>query len=397
VLIEGLLRSGLDVVDIGLVPTPGLYFSLYHLSDVEGGIMLTGSHNPSEYNGFKICLGKNSIYGDQIQKIRLIAEQEDFISGKGSLTEKDITDAYLDSLCSKFSTPLNIKVISDSGNGMAGPLTTRLFKRLGCDVTELYGDLNGTFPNHHPDPTVKENLTALSQSVKKKLAIVGVAFDGDADRLGVVDKDGSMLFGDELLIIYAREILKKNPGCTIISEVKASNRLFDAISKFGGKPILWKTGHSLIKAKMKETGALLAGEMSGHLFFADRYFGFDDALYAAARLIEIIHQTGKSPRELIADIPKAVSTPEIRVDCPDEIKFKVVSASLEEFKKLKLSVNSIDGARIDFESGWGLVRASNTQPVLVYRFEAQSEQALNAIRNQMEEVVGRKISECLKN
>jgi phosphomannomutase/phosphoglucomutase len=276
---------------------------------------------------------------------------------------------------------------------MGGMIAPEIFRKLGCNVTEMFSELDGTFPNHHPDPTVIENLTALKEKLKETGATVGIGFDGDADRIGVVDPSGRPIYGDELLVVYARAILSRNKGATIISEVKASHRLFNDIASHGGRPILWKTGHSLIKAKMKEEGALLAGEMSGHIFFNDRYYGFDDAIYAGARLLEILAETNKTTAELLADLPSSFSTPEIRRDCPDEIKFNVVQKALKRFEAQGLKVNSIDGARVEFEDGWGLVRASNTQPVLVFRFEATSQKRLTEIQTQMEHTVSELLTE----
>jgi phosphomannomutase/phosphoglucomutase len=276
---------------------------------------------------------------------------------------------------------------------MGGIIGPEIFRKLGCEVIELFSDLDGSFPNHHPDPTVVENLSFLTEKVKKTNAVVGIGFDGDADRIGVVDPSGKPIYGDELLVVYSREILKQNSGATIISEVKASHRLFNDIALHGGKPILWKTGHSLIKAKMKEEGALLAGEMSGHIFFNDRYYGFDDAIYAAARLLEILADNKKTTAQLITDLPLAFSTPEIRRDCPDEIKFTVVQRALKTFQSQGLKVNAIDGARVEFGDGWGLVRASNTQPVLVLRFEASSQGRLDEIRSSMENTVSSLLKE----
>ncbi len=385
-LVRSLAQSGLKVTNIGLVPTPLLYFSVFHLK-ADAGIMVTGSHNPPEYNGFKIALGSGTLHGDQIQEIRRIWESKVFFQGAGSVHSTSITEAYYDRILADIKHPLGIKVVCDSGNGMGGMVAPELFRRLGCEVIELFSEPDGTFPNHHPDPTVAENLQDCIREVQRTGAHVGVGFDGDADRIGAVDPTGRILFGDELLALYSRQVLKANPGATIISDVKASHRLFDDISRHGGKPLLWKTGHSLIKAKMKETHSLLAGEMSGHVFFKDRYYGFDDAIYAAARLFEILAESRKSPAEMLSDMPPSFSTPELRVDCSDETKFQVVKEAREEFEKKGLKVNAIDGARIDFGDGWGLVRASNTQPVLVYRFEATTKKRLAEIRKVMEDVV----------
>jgi phosphomannomutase/phosphoglucomutase len=385
-MVEGLCASGLEVRDIGLVPTPLLYYSVFELQ-VDGGVMITGSHNPPEHNGFKICSGKSTIHGEEIQEVKRILLSGDFVQGRGEKKSQPVTDRYLKMVQENVPGPLNLEIVVDSGNGMAGPVAPELYRRLGCKVTELYSDLDGRFPNHHPDPTVPEHLSQLVSEVKRKNAIAGIGFDGDADRIGVVDRTGRVLFGDELMVLYSRSILKDKPGATIISEVKASHRLFQDIEKHGGRAIQWKTGHSLIKAKMKEEKALLAGEMSGHIFFNDRYYGYDDAIYAGARLLEILAQSGKTPAQLLADLPPSFSTPEIRVDCPDDIKFEVVQRARQELEKKGLRVNGIDGARVEFADGWGLVRASNTQPVLVYRFEASSQQRLDEIRRLIETTV----------
>lgn len=386
-LLEGLLSTGLDVVEIGLSPTPLLYFSVHQL-DTDGGIQITGSHNPAEHNGFKICVGKSTIHGEDIQVIRdLILKQDFVVEAGGSVSRTEVSDAYIEKVISTVKPPFNLRVVVDSGNGTAGVIAPKLFRKLGCEVIELYSEPDGTFPNHHPDPTVPESQRPLIENVLKHGAAVGIGFDGDADRIGVIDKTGQILFGDELLVLYARRLLKDHPGAKIISEVKASHRLFQDIEKHGGQPILWKTGHSLIKSKMKETGALLAGEMSGHMFFKDRYYGFDDAIYAAVRLFEIISESGKSPAELLNDLPSSFSTPEIRVDCPDEKKFSVVQRARDIFEGKGYNVNPIDGARVEFKDGWGLVRASNTQPVLVFRFEANSATRLEEIRGDIETAV----------
>jgi phosphomannomutase / phosphoglucomutase len=391
-LVEGLLKSGLKIIDIGLVPTPLLYFSVVHLK-TDGGIMITGSHNPGEHNGFKVCVGASTIHGEQIQELKEILKKADFVEGRGEVTEFDIKPHYIEMIVNNIKHPISLNVVVDSGNGMGGTVAPEIYRRLGCQVTELFSTLDGKFPNHHPDPTVLENLTMLQQKMKEVGATVGIGFDGDADRIGVVDPSEKPVFGDELLAVYARSILQKMPGATIISEVKASHRLFNDIAAHGGKPILWKTGHSLIKAKMKEERAALAGEMSGHIFFNDRYYGYDDAIYAGARLLEILSETGKTTWDLLADMPSSFATPEIRRDCPDEIKFSVVKKALKKFQEQGLKVNSIDGARVEFGDGWGLVRASNTQPVLVFRFEANSQAKLKEIQDHMEGTVSSLLKE----
>lgn len=391
----GLVSCGLRVIDVGLVPTPLLYFAIADLR-TDAGIMITGSHNPPEYNGFKIGVGSGTIYGEQIQGIRHIMDSSDFAQGTGTAEKADVKESYIQKVLASIPHPLDLKVVLDSGNGMGGMVAPELFRRLGCDVVDLFSEPDGTFPNHHPDPTVEENLVDCVNEVKRVGAQIGIGFDGDADRIGAVDPSGRLIYGDELLALYAREVLEKHPGAAVISDVKASHRLFDDIAKHGGRPILWKTGHSLIKAKMKEENCLLAGEMSGHVFFKDRWYGFDDAIYAAARLCELLAKHGKSPAQLLSDLPPSFSTPELRVDCPDETKFEVVKRARSQFEKLGLKVNSIDGARIDFGDGWGLVRASNTQPVLVYRFEATSEKRLGEIRKTVEDVVHAELISAVK-
>ena len=378
-LIKGLMGSGMDVVDVGMVPTPLLYFSLFHL-ELGGGIQLTASHNPPEYNGFKVCLGKASIYGEEIQKIREIGESGEFDRGQGSLEQINVIDPYLDYLQENIH-PGNVarKVVVDAGNGMGGIVAPGFYSKMGIEVEGLFCEPDGRFPNHHPDPTIPENLKALISKISEFSADLGIAFDGDADRIGVVDHKGNIIWGDQLMILFSRDLLERNPGAKIIGEVKCSQVMFDDIKNHGGNPIMWKVGHSLIKSKLKEEGALLAGEMSGHIFFADRYFGYDDAIYAGARLLEILTRKKDSIMEILADVPEMVNTPEIRLECPDEKKFQVVKTLVEEFKK-EYEVIDVDGARVLFDGGWGLVRASNTQPVLVLRFEARDEKRLEEIR-----------------
>ena len=386
-LIRGLKESGCHVTDVGVVPTPLLYYSVFHLK-AGGAVMITGSHNPSEYNGFKVVSGTSTIHGDQIQELRRMIEQRDFVAGAGSEKSADIETPYVDEICGQFRFERRVKVVADAGNGTAGPVMHRIFQKLGCEATELFFDMDGRFPNHHPDPTVPKNLAPLIAAVQSKRADLGIAFDGDADRIGAVDDKGTIVYGDQLMIIYAREILRRKPGATFIGEVKCSQTLYDDIRKHGGNPIMWRTGHSLIKAKMKETQAALAGEMSGHMFFADRYYGFDDALYAACRLIEIVAKSGQPLSEQMNDLPKTVTTPEIRVDCADERKFEVVKRVKEKFHKTHEIVD-VDGVRILFPHGWGLVRASNTQPVLVLRFEASTPELLEQYQKAVEDAVAK--------
>lgn len=384
-LAEGLTEGGVDVLMLGTCATPLTYFSIFH-HDLDGGIMVTGSHNPANYNGFKMCVGRSTIHGEQIQTLRKVMETfPGAASRKGVITETAIIPDYIDYVASNIHPQKKLKVVLDAGNGTAATIAPPLFNKLGAEIVELYCELDGRFPNHHPDPTVHENLTDLVNKIRETHADFGVAFDGDSDRVGLVDEKGRIVFGDELMIILSREVLSSNPGATIISEVKSSHRLYQDIEAKGGKPLMWKTGHSLIKSKMKETQAALAGEMSGHIFFADRYFGFDDAIYAAARIYEIATKTAGPVSSLIEDLEPMVATPEIRVDCEESKKFQLV----EETKKRLLGnseykINDIDGVRVDYPDAWGLVRASNTQPVLVLRFEAPTEARLKEVRSHVE-------------
>jgi phosphomannomutase/phosphoglucomutase len=384
-VIAGMAACGLQVYDIGVCPTPLLYFSLFHLG-VDGGIQVTASHNPSEYNGFKLCVGKGTIFGDQIQEVRVKMERGEFRAQPGGKVEGyDIMPPYHECLLRdvpKLARPL--KVVVDAGSGVGGPVAPPIFRQLGCAVWEIACTPDARFPIHHPDPTVPENLQMLIDKVREERADLGIAYDGDADRIGAVDEKGNILWGDELLILFARDVLKRHPEAVIISEVKCSQRLYDDIEKHSGKAIMWKAGHSLLKAKMKETHALLAGEMSGHMFFADRYFGYDDAIYASLRLLQIVAQSGQPLSTLLADLPTSASTPEIRVDCPDETKFMIAEKAKEYFRK-HYDIIDVDGVRVRFPEGWGLIRASNTQPALVLRFEAQSREKLNEYRSIVEE------------
>ncbi len=384
-LTEGLLASGCQVVDIGVCPTPVAYFAIRHLK-TEGCVMVTASHNPPEYNGFKICSGVDSVFGEQIQQIRELIQAQDFVTGQGSVESYEILPDYVDYLVENIALSRPLRVAIDAGNGTAGLTAVPVIANLGCELHELYTEMDGTFPHHEADPTVADNMADLVALVKEKQLDVGLGFDGDGDRLGVVDADGRLIYGDQLMILFSREILARKPGATIISEVKCSQTLYDDIAKHGGRAVMYKTGHSMIKQKMKESHAELAGEMSGHLFFADRYFGYDDATYAACRLLEILADEDKTIGELLSDVPQTFNTPEIRVDCPDDIKFDVVARVTEYFSKRE-KVIDIDGARVLFDGGWGLVRASNTQPVLVLRFEAVSPERLVEIRKTVEEAL----------
>ena len=381
-LIKGLNAAGINTIDIGLCATPMLYFSIRHLH-VGGGVMITGSHNPPEFNGFKICIGHSTIYGENIQELRKIMESGKYSKGTSRARQKDISEDYENYLFKRIKIKRKIKVVVDAGNGVGGHFALPLLRRYGCEIIPINCEPDGNFPNHFPDPTVEGNLVELIKLVRKNKADLGIAFDGDADRLGIISDRGEIIWGDKLLLLFARQILKKNPGSSVIGEVKCSQTLFDDIKNNSGNAIMWKAGHSLIKAKMKEEKALLGGEMSGHFFFADRYFGYDDAIYAALRLLEIISQTGKKISELFADVPKTFATPEIRVDCPDNKKTEVVNRIKKHFQNTP-GIVEIDGIRIPFKNGWALVRSSNTQPVIVLRFEATSENNLQLIRDEVE-------------
>lgn len=385
-LVKGLNECGCDAVLIGRVPTPVLYHTVFTIP-VDGGVMITGSHNPPHHNGFKICLGKSTIHGSQIQEIKEIALRDDigsFADAVGSVERMDVLDDYISDIASRILIgPRKLKAVVDAGNGMGGVTAVPVFERLGVEMIQLHIEPDSNFPNHHPDPTVTENLQDVIKAVRENKADIGIAFDGDGDRIGIVDETGRIIWGDELMVLLSRSILLRNPGTTIIAEVKCSQKLFDDIAKHGGTPVMWKAGHSLIKSRMKETGAALAGEMSGHIFFADRFYGFDDATYAGARILEILSNTHKKLSDLLSDLPETFSTPELRVPCPDEIKFDVVKKIADYFSR-DHEVITIDGARIIFEHGWGLVRASNTQAILVLRFEANSEDGLASIRHIVE-------------
>jgi phosphomannomutase / phosphoglucomutase len=382
-LVTGLTESGVDVTDIGIVPTPVAYWAQHNL-DVVAGVQITGSHNPPEYNGFKLGVRKASIYGDDIQRLYQLATAGVFPTGKGRTCDEPVIDRYIHDVVSRIgriSRPLRIAV--DAGNGAGSLVAPRLFARLGVDVTCMFCESDGTFPNHHADPSVPENLTDLVREMQKGGYDFGIAFDGDADRIGVVQHTGDILWGDYLLILYARDVLARMAGAPIIFDVKCSQALPDAIVKAGGVPVMGRTGHSLIEEKMLELRAPLAGEMSGHMYFDEGWYGFDDALYGAARLLRIVADSGKSVHELLADVPRFVSTPEIRVDCADDLKFGIVDQAVKYFGARYPTID-VDGVRIQYPDGWGLIRASNTQPVIVLRFEARTQSQLDAIRAEIE-------------
>lgn len=387
-LIEGLRSAGIHVIDIGVCPTPVGYWATHHF-DVDGQIQVTGSHNPSEYNGYKMSWLGESVYGEKVQLLRQCIESEDFATGEGGLETRGVIEPYLDDLAQRLGpAPRRLKVVVDAGNGTGGITGVPLYERLGYQVIPLYCELDGTFPNHHPDPTVEENLEDLRSAVAQHGAHLGIAFDGDADRLGIIDKQGEVIWGDKLLIVLAREVLQHQPGAPILGEVKCSKTLYDDIRKHGGQPVMWRTGHSLIKAKMKEMNAPLAGEMSGHIFYKHRYYGFDDGVYAGARLLHILAHSGQTLTQLLSDVPPTVSTPELRLPCSDAEKFALVERVRQSFERAApqegFEVIGIDGVRVQWSDGWGLVRPSNTQPILVLRYEAESQERLNQIRARFE-------------
>ncbi|MFA5621212.1 MAG: phosphomannomutase/phosphoglucomutase [Thermovirgaceae bacterium] len=376
-VIEGVTSAGIDVVDIGMVTSPLLYWSLFRL-DLEGAVMITGSHNPKEFNGLKLAFGKTTLYGDQIQKIRRMIESDDLVVAprKGSVATMDLSEEYLAMLVSKIKLgDRKLKVVTDSGNATAGPLVNRFLREIGCEVIPLFEEPDGTFPNHHPDPTKREYVQDLIETVKREKGDVGLGFDGDADRIGVIDDRGEIVWGDILMILFWREILPRYPGTEAIVEVKSSQALVDEIKRLGGKVVWWKSGHSLIKAKMKEMDALFSGEVSGHMFFADEFWGFDDAFYAAGRLLRILSNTDRKLSKLLEDVPVYYSTAETRIACPDERKFDVVDHIRDNALKDHEAI-TVDGVRILYPRGWGLVRASNTQPVIVARVEGKTQKDL---------------------
>lgn len=384
-LIEGLESTGVEVIKVGIGPTPMTYFSVFKL-DLQGGIMVTGSHNPAHHNGFKFMLGKESLFGTGIKDLEKRIHAGKFASGKGAISEFDISAAYVDSLFAAFDVrkaKKELRVAWDAGNGAGGEIMARLASRLPGKQIAINEIIDGTFPNHHPDPTVPKNLEQLIGVVKENNCDVGIAFDGDADRIGVVDGKGRILWGDQLMQIYAAEILKDKPGSTVIADVKASQALFDKVAELGGKPLMWKTGHSLVKSKMKETKAPLAGEMSGHIFFADKNYGYDDGIYAGVRLLNILAQSDKTLNEWMDAMPVAFNTPEMRIECTEERKFKIVDEVKAKLKAANANFNDTDGVRVNTPDGWWLLRASNTQAVLVARAEAKTEAALPKLVEQI--------------
>jgi phosphomannomutase / phosphoglucomutase len=389
-LSRGLTFTGLDVLDVGVVPTPLTYFAANTLP-VDGLAMITGSHNPPEYNGFKIGYGKTTLHGHEIQALRLMIEAGDFETGRaGRVTPFDIVTPYTHFIRQTVHMGRRgMRVVIDAGNGTGGEVAVPLFRSMGFEVVPLFCEMDARFPNHHPDPTVLENLQDLIAAVKREKAEVGIAYDGDADRIGVIDDRGQVLWGDQLMILFARSVLAEVPGSAIVGEVKCSATLYDDIARLGGQAIMWKAGHSLIKAKMKETHAQLAGEMSGHIFFKHRYFGFDDAIYSSARLLEILTHADRPLSALLADVPKTHASPEIRFDVPEERKFALVRRATELLRTAGHDIIEVDGVRVTFPDGWGLIRASNTQPLLVLRFEARTPERLREIQALIEGTVAR--------
>ncbi len=387
ILRDALNATGVDVVDVGTVTTPVFYYSRIKYG-VQGGMMVTGSHNPPEFNGFKLAYGTDTLYGDGIQEIRRIAEESRFAQGTGSCREEDPVPSYVEEIGDRIKLgPNKLFAVVDAGNGSAGPIARRVLERLGADFEEMYFEPDGTFPNHHPDPTQAADMKDLSNRVLETGADLGIAFDGDADRIGVVDGSGRLIFGDQLQAVFWREIMARYPGSLALIEVKCSQALVDVVEELGGCPQFTRTGHSLIKAKMRETGALFTGEMSGHMFFRDEYYGFDDAVYAAARLLRLLSNSSQSLSEMISRIPQYHSTPEVRVNCPDETKFAVVENATKKLAQ-NYDVVTVDGARVLFPDGWGLLRASNTQPALVVRAEAKTDQGLSRIKKVIEGTLG---------
>jgi phosphomannomutase/phosphoglucomutase len=380
---QGIVDTGATAVDVGLVPTPALYFAVSALG-TDGGLQVTGSHNPPEFNGFKMVLAGDAIHGDEILELWEIIVAERWRSGKGTETvDGSVLRKYQDGIVSRNHLRRPVRVVADCGNGTGSVIAVPTLQALGAEVTPLFCESDGTFPNHHPDPTVPENLRDLQAAVRRTGAELGIAFDGDADRIGAVDEHGQIVFGDQLLVIFGRDAVRRfGKGTPVIFDVKCSQVLPDALERAGAKPVMWKTGHSLIKAKMKETHAPLAGEMSGHMFFGGDYLGFDDALFAAARLLEVVSHSSGGLSVLLADLPKTFATPEIRVDCPDDVKFGIAERAVSHFSA-KYPVNTIDGVRMTFPKGWGLIRSSNTQPVLVLRFEATDPKSLEAYRQEV--------------
>ena len=382
-LIRGLRSTGINVIDLGAVTTPMLYYvaATRGAQGCHSGIQVTGSHNPKDYNGFKMVLAGRAIYGDDIQGLRQRIEAEDYVQGSGALSELNVLAEYTQRIIGDCKLARPMKIVVDSGNGIPGASAPGILRALGCGVIELFSEVDGDFPNHHPDPSKPENLRDLIQAVKEQGADLGLAFDGDGDRVGVVTNTGTIVYPDRLLMLFAQDVLSRNPGAEIIFDVKCTRRLTPLIEAYGGRALMWKTGHSLIKKKMKQTGALLAGEMSGHIFIKERWYGFDDGIYSAARLLEILSKADQDAESLFAAFPNDISTPEINIDVTDEGKFSIIDALQRDADWGAANLTTIDGVRVDYDHGWGLVRASNTTPVLVLRFEADSDAELQRIKD----------------
>ena len=387
-LIEGLRSTGRDVIDIGRVPTPVLYFATHYLN-TGSGVIVTGSHNPPDYNGLKMMLGGDTLFGDAVTALQKRIQSKDFVAGEGNLQTMDVLPEYIRRISEDIPVALGnaFKVVVDCGNGVAGEVAPKLIRALGHDVIELFCEVDGNFPNHHPDPSKPENLADLVSAVKDNEADFGFAFDGDGDRLGVVDKNGKIVWPDLQMMLYARDVISRNPGAQIVFDVKCTSRLPKVIKKLGGRPLMWKTGHSFIKNKMKETGALLAGEMSGHIFFKERWYGFDDAMYAAARMLELLMGFKQTPTEIFAKLPTGVATPELNVAMAEGTHHEFMQALMDNVQIRNAKITTIDGMRADYKDGWGLVRASNTTPSLVFRFEADNQEVLNRIQEEFRDVL----------
>lgn len=384
--IDGYKKSGCKVFELGLVTTPISYYSTFQIPDLDGAIMITGSHNPPDYNGFKISVGQTTMFGSEIQELRKIIEESDYRLGDGSEEKIDILTPYVERYKKEFAGIKNIPFVLDCGNGAAGSICRRLYSSIGLTPTILFEEPDGRFPNHHPDPTVEKNLVDLKKAVAETRSVAGIGFDGDADRIGLVDENGRMIYGDELMVLISRDVLKSNPGKAIVGDVKCSDRLYQDIKKNGGQPIMWKTGHSLIKYKIKELKAPFGGEMSGHVFFRDRNYGYDDALYAGLRVVEILAKTGKTVSQLLAGLPASFNTPELRIDTTEDKKRAIVDHLVKKYSKPQPNCKAdfTDGVRVSYSDGWALARASNTQPVLVLRFESTTQAGLDRIRHEFE-------------
>jgi len=385
-LSKGLRSTGINVIDIGMVPTPVLYFAT-HVLKTGTGIMITGSHNPPQYNGLKMVMATNTLYGETIQELLQRIQANNFNSGEGTYTEEDVSEQYLQKICSDVKLKKPLKIAVDSGNGVAGELAPELFKRMGCEVVELFSEIDGTFPNHHPDPSKLENLKDLEQAIDDFGVDLGLAFDGDGDRVGIVDNHKKVIFPDRQMMLYAEDVLSRNPGAQVIYDIKSSNQLDKEIKRLGGDALMWKTGHSFIKAKMKETGALLAGEMSGHIFFKERWYGFDDGLYSAARMLEILSQKDQAAADIFSALPDSCNTPEIQISFEEGEHYKFMDKLKAVADFGDADISTIDGMRVNYDFGWGLIRPSNTTPCLVLRFEADTEEGLAQVQQKFRQQI----------